>query len=239
MRTSARCPGSKSPFGLSGFRTCLTPFEANRGEVSEDIQSEHRQRHQKHRDPASVRRDDRSEDEDRDRGKAPILLPEFRRDDSEGAQAVHQDGELKREAEGQHEEEDETDEVVREEEQKVRAQRRLIREQEAEGEGQDDGEAEEDPREEQEEDRDRDPEEQASLGRLERRSDELPNFVCGEGGGDKQGEEERRFELDHHPVPRSAERERHGLPAYLRGNEESLQPKEELVRDRSLPGAQG
>src|SRR6266852_3989181 len=85
----------QSPFGLSGFRTFPTPFETNRSGVSEDIEGQHRQGDQEHRDPASVGCDDRSEHEDRNRRKAPILLPELRRDDPEGGQAVHQDREFK------------------------------------------------------------------------------------------------------------------------------------------------
>src|SRR6266545_1213807 len=88
---------------LRAFRTGYATLPQGRRGVADDVQREHRYRDEHHRHPTAVRRDDRAEEEDRDRREAPVFLPEVRSNDSEVRQAVHQDGQLECESEGERE----------------------------------------------------------------------------------------------------------------------------------------
>src|SRR5437867_6962915 len=89
--------------GLSGFRTCPGVFDLHRRSIPDDVESEHRERDEEHRDSAAVWRDDRAEQEDGDRGEAPVFLPEVRPHNPKGRQAIHEHGKLEGEAERERE----------------------------------------------------------------------------------------------------------------------------------------
>src|SRR5439155_1872050 len=126
-RALLRPPWLLRTTGLSGFRTCPGVLDPDGGPIPDRIPCEHRERDEEHRDSAPVRGDDRAEEEDRDRRETPVLLPELGGHDPERGQSVHEHRELEREAERDREQQDEVDEAVAVQDQKVRAEEMLDR----------------------------------------------------------------------------------------------------------------